>query len=175
MRSNTRELIAQLESFEWCANCGHLITKRADWVAATKLDEAKKSALSDEWLTFRLMVSNRMHRDASQVDHDRFAAWNTVVGEVHQAVTPLVDRVTRSWIGRGEPSKKERISIAWDVQGMCMEAEFADLLAPIFFLPRIFECYREGHMPCGWVGAMTDENWAGASTAPLPEGKLLVF
>lgn len=175
MRSTTRETIALLENIDWYGAYGDAIAQRVDWVAASTISEAKESALSDQWLSFRLMVSNRMHRQASQTNYDRFSKWNAVAVEIQQAVTPLVERVVRIWVDVRGPSKKERISVAWDIQGICMEAEFSDLLSPLFFQPRLLDCYESGHMPCGWLGPMVDERWAGASSEPLPEGKLLVF
>lgn len=175
MRRETCEILGQLESVPWCASCGQTFVPRADWVAVQSFAEAEKSSLSDGWIAFRLMISNRMHRDVSQSDYGRFSQWNAVSDVVQRAVTPLIERVTKAWVRKSEPSKKDRISLTWDIQGMCMEAEFSDLLPPLFFLPRLFECYKQGHRPCGWSGPMIDEKWAGASTAPLPDGKLLVF
>lgn len=175
MRSTTRDLIEELKALPWFASSGQDTVDVPTWILATSKSEAVASAEAPEWLKFRLMVSNRMHRDLSQLNYGRFTEWNGLAEHVQKLVTPVIDDAASRWAGAGKVTKAAKLSLAWDIQGMCMEAEFTDQMKPLFFVPQVLECYRSGRRPCGWLGPEIDERWAGASNDPLPAGKLLVF
>lgn len=174
MRQPTLELIGELSNLAWFDPSKKVGEDMPNWVVERSKSKADAAALSPEWLTFRLMISNRMRRDLSQLNYDRFTQWNELVREVQKLAAPVIERAAAKWAG-AKALKQVTVSLAWDIEGACIETEFADQMPPLFFVPRLLECYRAGRRPCGWVGPTIDERWAGASKDPVPAGKLLVF
>jgi hypothetical protein len=175
MRPPTLELIEELQRLQWFSQATRSSVPQPIWIVAASKSDAESSALSSDWLNFRLMLSNRMHRDLSLLNYERVSQWNRLAREIQKLATPIIERVSAEWAHGSKVTKEAKISFAWDIQGMCIETEFADQMPPLFFVPRILECYRAGRRPCGWIGPQIDERWAGASNDPLPAGKLLVF
>ena len=52
-------------------------------------------------------------------------------------------------------------TVQWDILGVCMEAEYADIFQPGFYASQAY-WYINGHFPCGWEGK-------------FPNGKLIVY
>jgi len=52
--------------------------------------------------------------------------------------------------------------VQWEILGVCMEAEYADVYPPGFYASQAY-WYVKGHFPCGWEGG------------EFPKGKLIIY
>ncbi len=81
--------------------------------------------------------------------------------EVKAITRPLVGRKIAAVTQQNELPEIFGIQVNYDIMGLCMEAEYADV-CPRGFFTSIGHWYLNGHFPCGWWGA-------------FPQGKLVVY
>ena len=92
---------------------------------------------------------------------DRFNQWNDVVGDVKPTVIAFVQRKIEAVVREHNLPKVFKDTVKWDVLGVCMEAEYADVYPPGYYASQAY-WYTKGHFPCGWKGK-------------FPEGKLIIY
>lgn len=87
--------------------------------------------------------------------------WNDLVVDIKRTTVPFVLRKIESVMHDKALPQKFHDVIQWDVVGVCMEAEYADVFPPGFYAVLGY-WYTKGHFPCGWEGE-------------FPGGRIIVF
>jgi hypothetical protein len=79
-----------------------------------------------------------------------------------KAITiPFVQHKIEAVVGQNNLPTVFENMVQWDILGVCLESEFADLYPPGFFTSNAY-WYTKGHFPCGWQG-------------DFPQGKLMIY
>ncbi|MBK8036243.1 MAG: hypothetical protein IPK22_03790 [Verrucomicrobiaceae bacterium] len=122
------------------------------------------------WDGHRLMLSNRLSYNLAQASYERLTSWNSFVTGIHPRVSEIATQLATKIT---DPKTNEITnSICQDLMDMCCEVEFADLVPPLFALPRVLPVYQAGRLPIDWEGPEIDTYWA-SSAKELPQGKIV--
>jgi len=186
MHPRTTATLEKLENADWFRCVGVKDTEKAIVVASWQ--EAIEHCSSVEWENLLLEASNQYCERLLERSRERYNQWNDVVAQLKLVTVPFVarkieavvrehnlpKRLTKNRHGRlGNLGKKpSRISflsaskvfedtVQWDILGVCMEAEYADVFPPAFYASQAY-WYVKGHFPCGWQG-------------DFPDGTLIVY
>ena len=81
--------------------------------------------------------------------------------EVKKITKPLAGRKIAAVVRENNLPNIFNIQVNYDITGLCMEAEYADVCPPGFFTC-IGYWSINGHFPCGWWGA-------------FPQGKIVIY
>ena len=169
MRSITNSFIGELQSIPWFLNVGEPTT--ADVARASSWSQALELAMTPEWESVQFQVRNCLCFCVNRTNYARFTHWNGLVQAINGLIDPIVQKHAKPIAQREELQKNFEDGVAWDLMMACIETEFSDVCAPIFFLNQVLPWYRKGHYPCGWEGPQLQPGWRG----PMPPGKLIVF
>jgi hypothetical protein len=82
---------------------------------------------------------------------DRYRQWNDVVEMLKPTTIPFVQRKIEATVKQHDLPKVFEDTVQWDILGVCMESEFADVYPPGFFASNAY-WYMKGHFPSGWQG-----------------------
>jgi hypothetical protein len=93
------------------------------------------------------------------------------VDEVKQVLKPLFARIRTLGSRLSLPEAGFYHQVTWDLVGIGMATEYADVYPPLFSVPVLVPWYRAGHFPCGWDGPILDTGWNGE----FPPYRLYVF
>lgn len=143
----------------------------ADWAACVK------SLIGNKWVNIGTTISNRVNNQATAARGANWASreWNGLIDKLNTAVEERIGSVVNSLIRR----KKLPKNLLYVVRGNFVRAalleEFPDPAA-CQWSDRMVHWYLQGHVPCGFTGAVP----AGKSTDPtilpdLSKGKLVVY
>ncbi len=160
MRQETRLMLRAMEDWPWFEHIGEPI-KDPRVIAVASWDEAIEPHRSYVWECLRLQVKNRISIVLNERDWHRAQRWNPMTDEVKQVMMPLFDRIRE--LG-SRLSLSENVfyhQVRWDLLGICMETEYADIFPPLFNVPVLAPWYQAGHFPCGWDGPVLDTRWNG--------------
>lgn len=106
-------------------------------------------------------ASNQYRERLIVASKERFRKWNEVAEEVRATVIPFVQRkIDAVRCDNNLPEVFEN-TVIWDIIHLCMEAEYADLIAPGYYASQAY-WYVKGHFPCGWSGT-------------FPNGMLIIY
>lgn len=122
------------------------------------------------WDGHRLMLSNRLSYKLALASYERLTSWNPFVTDLHPRMTEIATQLAINITD----SRAHEItnSICQDLMDMCGEVEFADLVPPLFALPRLLPIYQAGRLPVDWEGPAIDEIWS-SSAKELPQGQIV--
>jgi len=159
MHSRTIETLGRLETASWFSRVG--INEGSGVAVVTSWPQAIQHCNSDEWEDLLRVAMNQYREFIAHRSKERLHLWNGLVDEVKKITRPLVDRKTAAVIRENDLPKIFRIQVNYDITGICMEAEYADMCPPGFFTS-IGHWYINGHFPCGWRGV-------------FPQGKQVIY
>lgn len=160
MRDQTRAAIASLERLPWFKKVG--LPDAPKTLVLPSWSLAIEHCISLEWENFTLELQNQYCESLAVAAPARWARWNGLVGEVRDALVPIIHEAARSTALENElPDDFEEV-VFFDFVRVCMEVEYSDIRPPLFF-SGLAHYYARGHFPCGWVGG------------PYPKGKLIVY
>jgi hypothetical protein len=159
MHPRTIETLGRLESASWFSRVG--INEGPGVAVVMSWSQAIQHCDSDEWEDLEQEAMNQYREFIARHSKERLHLWNGTVDEVNKITRPLVDRKTAAIIRANSLPKIFKISVNYDITGVCMEAEYADMCPPGFFT-NINPWYINGHFPCGWWGE-------------FPQGKLVIY
>jgi hypothetical protein len=128
--------------------------------------EAIEYCTSEVWDNLQFEASNQYCERLIQRTPERFKVWNDVVRSVKTIAYDLADRKIERVMKEEKLPRGFQGCVRTDVQGMLIEAEYADVIQPGFSTAMGY-WYTTGHFPCGWVGETPD--------ALPPHGKLVVY
>jgi hypothetical protein len=86
----------------------------------------------------------------------------TIVREVKKFTEPLVERKIADVVREHNLPKIFADQVRFDIAGICVESECADVYPPSFFMSNGY-WYVNGHFPCGWRGDFP------------PQGQLVIY
>jgi hypothetical protein len=115
-----------------------------------------------DWENLCLEAANQYCERLFQRSREWFSTWNKVAADIRQPALDLVNRKVEPVMHEHSLPEIFRQSVAYDILGLCMEAEFADVCPPAFFAA-LSHWYERGHFPCGWEGGFP------------PKGKLVIY
>ena len=159
MHARTIATLEKLEKADWFTNVGV-----KDTTAATVLlswNEAIEYCSSVEWENLCLEAMNQYSAKLLEMSKDRYNQWNDVAVQLKSTTVPIVRRKIESVVRENNLPKVFEDTVQWDILGVCMEAEYADIFQPGFYASQAY-WYIKGHFPCGWEGE-------------FPKGKLIVY
>lgn len=159
MKTRTQETLRQLDQAVWFRNVGRKDTDAA--IVLASWDEAITSCASLEWENLCLEAVNQYTEKLVSRAKDRFQQWNTITRDVKAITVPLVRHKIRPVVEANMLPQVFEDTVQWDICGVAMEAEYADVYPPGFYVSQAY-WYVQGHFPCGWQGT-------------FPAGKLVIY
>jgi hypothetical protein len=159
MHSRTIAALGRLEDASWFSRIG--IHEGYDVGVVASWPEAIKHCDSSEWEDLQGEALNQYRECIARRSKQRLELWNATVDEVKKITKPFVADKIAAVVREHALPEIFRIQVIYDITGVCMEAEYADLCVPGFFT-NIGNWYVNGHFPCGWWGA-------------FPQGNLVIY
>ncbi|MBS0261988.1 MAG: hypothetical protein JSS02_08520 [Planctomycetes bacterium] len=159
MKPQTLATIEQLEKVEWFTKVGVKDAQKA--IVLSSWDEAIEHCSSIEWENLCLEACNQYRERLLERSKERLSQWNEIVDMVKATTIPLVQRKIETVVQQNNLPKVFENMVQWDMLGVCMESEFADVYPPGFYASQAY-WYVKGHFPCGWQGE-------------FPNGTLIVY
>jgi hypothetical protein len=148
LHPRTEATLQDLESANWFSSVGQPVS---GVIVVSSWSEAIKHCGSDEWEALTQEADNRYCVQLQKRAPERFQKWNEIVREVKLKTVPLVDRKIAKVVEENKLPKVFGDTVDWDILGVCMESEYADVFPPGFFAAQAY-WYVQGHFPCGWRG-----------------------
>ena len=159
MHPRTKATLSELEQSDWFASVGVKDTKAAIVLGSWK--QAIKHCASVSWQDLCLMAHNHLMARVSEKSVKRARKWNSIVRALKKHTMPLVRRKTEAVTKAHRLPRVFEDMVQWDILGVCIEAEYADLVPPAWSASQAY-WYVKGHFPCGWKGN-------------FPKGKLISY
>ncbi len=160
MHPRTIATLQRLEKSNWFSNVGVKDTEGST-IILSSWPEAIEHCSSIEWENVNLEGMNSYRERLVERSPERFRQWNDIVDEVRPASDALVQRKIETVVRQNSLPKVFENCVQWDILGVCMEAEFADVYPPGYYASQAY-WYTVGHFPCGWKGS-------------FPQGILIVY
>lgn len=136
-----------LATVEWFSRCGI--------ESDVSRESAIKSISSADWEEFTLERRNDITAHLATAHWNREHEWNKITKGVRGYTDAEVfPRMIEAATAQGFPDKVVR-QVQWDVCSFIQEEIYASWRVPRFF-NRLADIYREGHLPCGWIGEYPD-------------------
>jgi hypothetical protein len=159
MHSRTIATLDRLERASWFSRVG--INDGSGVAVVGTWSEAIYHCDSSAWEDLQGEALNQYREYIAGQSKDRLQLWNGLVDEVEKITRPLVGRKIAAVVRENNLPKIFSIQVNYDIIGVCMEAEYADVCPPGFFT-NIGDWYVKGHFPCGWWGV-------------FPQGNLVIY
>lgn len=163
MHPRTKATLEQLETANWFSLVGTMygITQPGKVIVLTSWQEAIEQCSTIEWENLCLEAQNQYRMRLLEKNKDRYLQWNDVVDMLKSTTIPFVQRKIEATVKQNDLPKVFEDTVQWDILGVCMESEFADVYPPGFFASNAY-WYMKGHFPCGWQGE-------------FPKGTLIIY
>lgn len=156
---------ASLRSLPWFERCGETAAFDVPFPSEPVYSWAAAMAACDSPAQEHasLEARNRLTSFLAARFPERDRRWNEITSEVKRGcITPLAEQVWKPFAQSHALGGSFLAAVEWQVLGALMEHEYRDCKGLPRFFSHLLEVYRDGHVPCGWVG-----QW--------PAGKLLFF
>jgi len=163
MHPRTKATLEQLETANWFSQVGTMygITQPGKVMVLTSWQEAIEQCSSIEWENLCLEAQNQYCERLCERSKERFNQWNEVAAMLKATTIPFVQRKIEAIVRQNNLPTVFENMVQWDILGVCMESEFADVYPPGFFASNAY-WYMKGHFPCGWQGE-------------FPKGTLIIY
>jgi|SRR6516225_7560022 hypothetical protein len=159
MHPKTLATLNKLEKAEWFSKLGVKDTDAA--IILSSWREAIEHCSSIEWENLNLEATNQYCQRLIERSKDRYAQWNNIVLELKKTTVPFVQRKIEAVVRENNLPKVFERTVQWDILGVCIEAEYADVYPPGYYASQAY-WYVKGHFPCGWEGQ-------------FPQGQLVIY
>jgi hypothetical protein len=159
MHRRTVAILNELRAIDWFTNIGKQDSGNVFYVESWT--EAVASCTGVAWESLCLEASNHYKTRLFERNRERFRSWNPLVREMEESTVPLVQQKTKDIVKANQLPEGFLHTVKWDILHLCMEAEYADVFPPGFFVSQAY-WYLKGHFPCGWEGI-------------FPDGRLMIF
>ncbi|WP_131989873.1 hypothetical protein [Chthoniobacter flavus] len=160
MNGRTIATLQDLEKAVWFSYVGVKDTTAA--IVVSSWPDAISYCSSVEWGDLCVEASNQFRERLLERSKERFEKWNEITLELKKATVPFVQRKIEAVVREHNLPKIFEDMVQWDILGVCMEAEYADVYPPGFYASHAY-WYVKGHFPCGWQGG------------PFPNGTLAIY
>lgn len=153
MHPRTKATLDQLETANWFSQVGTMygITQPNKVIVLASWQEAIEQCSSIEWENLCLEAQNQYCERLCKRSKERFNQWNEVAAMLKTTTIPFVQRKIEAVVRENNLPTVFEHTVQWDILGVCMESEFADVCPPGFFASNAY-WYMKGHFPCGWQG-----------------------
>jgi hypothetical protein len=159
MNRRTHEILDELQKAHWFSRVG---VPDADAVIVLRSwQQAITCCSSLEWENLRLEASGDNHVHVMDRSMERANKWNGIVDDLKKSLVPFVRRKIESVVREHKLPRVFETIIQWEILGVCIETEYADLGLPGFYA-NLASWYVKGHFPCGWQGV-------------FPQGTLIIY
>jgi hypothetical protein len=159
MHPKTLATLEELDGAEWFSRVGLKDTTAA--IVLSSWPEAIEHCKSIAWQNICIEASNQYRERLAERSKERYEKWNYVTAELKKVTIPFVRRKTETIVHEHNLPKVFVDMVQWDILGVCMEAEYADIHPPGYYASHAY-WYIKGHFPCGWDGN-------------FPNGKLIIY
>jgi hypothetical protein len=159
MHPRTAVTLERLDKAQWFSRVGVNDVRLA--IVLASWQEAIDHCSSDGWEDLCLEASNQYRERLAERSPERFTKWNEIVDELKSITIPFVRQKIEHVVRENNLPKVFEDMVQWDILGVCMEAEYADVYPPGFYAGLAF-WYDKGHFPCGWRG-------------PFPKGTIVIY
>jgi len=159
MNPRVEATLGQLEKSDWFARVG--VKDAAAAIVLSSWQEAIEHCSSIEWENLCLEASNQYRMRLLEKSQERYNQWNELVDQLKPVTEALVRRKIEAVVRENNLPKVFEDTVQWDILGVCMEAEYADVYPPGYYASQAY-WYVKGHFPCGWEG-------------DFPNGKIIIF
>jgi hypothetical protein len=149
MHPRTIATLDDLRNASWFSRVGVKDTDTA--IVLSSWQKAIAHCSTREWENLNLDASNTYCEHLVQRSPERFKMWNEIVVEVKKVIVPLVRQKIDNVVHENALPPAFEATVRWDILGVCMEAEYADVYKPGWFAAQAY-WYVNGHFPCGWDG-----------------------
>src|ERR1700733_5759382 len=153
MHLKTIVTLDRLEEAAWFSCVGIKDTDVA--IVLSSWQEAIDHCSSIEWENLCLEARNQYCERLVERSMERFRKWNETVDELKPIIIPFVKGKIEAVVRKHHLPKKFEDIVQWEILGVCMEAEYADVYPPGYYGSQAY-WYVKGHFPCGWQGAFTN-------------------
>ena len=163
MHPRTKAALEQLETANWFSQVGTMygVSQPEKIIMLSSWQEAVEQCSTIEWENLCLEAQNQYRMRLLEKNKDRYRQWNDVVEMLKPTTIPFVQRTIEATVKQHDLPKVFEVTVQWDILGVCMESEFADVYPPGFFASNAY-WYMKGHFPCGWQGE-------------FPKGTLIIY
>jgi len=159
MNPRVEATLGQLEKSDWFARVG--VKDAAAAIVLSSWREAIEHCSSIEWENLCMEASNQYRMRLLEKSQERYNQWNELVDQLKPVTEALVRRKIEAVVRENNLPKVFEDTVQWDILGVCMEAEYADVYPPGYYASQAY-WYVKGHFPCGWEG-------------DFPNGKIIIF
>jgi hypothetical protein len=163
MHPRTKATLEELETANWFSQVGTMygVKQSCEVIILASWQEAIEQCSSIEWENASLEAQNQYCERLGKRSTERFNQWNEVAVMLKAITIPFVQHKIEAVVGQNNLPTVFENMVQWDILGVCLESEFADLYPPGFFTSNAY-WYTKGHFPCGWQG-------------DFPQGKLMIY
>jgi hypothetical protein len=161
MHPRTIATLQELEEAHWFSRVG-IQQDSTTAIVVGSWPEAIEHCRSPEWEDLCLEAKNQYCERIAERSPERWSHWNEIAAEVRAIAIPFVERKIESTVRDNDLPEIFGVQVCADVLMLCMEAEYADIVAPGFFAANAY-WYVNGHFPCGWSGGFP------------PMGRLVIY
>jgi hypothetical protein len=153
MHPRTVATLNKLENAAWFSRVGIKDTNVA--IVLSSWHEAIEHCSSLEWENLCLEARNQYCERLVQRSPKLWDKWNDIVVEMKRFTEPLIERKIETVVRENNLPRVFRATVRWDILGVCMESEYADVVPPGYYASQAY-WYVKGHFPCGWQGNFPD-------------------
>ena len=150
MHGRTIATLEKLKNAPWFSNVGVHDTE-SKIIVLKSWQEAVEHCSLDQWNNLQMEASNRYRERLVERSKERFDHWNEIAVDLKKTTVPFVRRKVEPVVREHNLPKAVENAAQWDILGVCMEAEYADVYPPGFYAAQSY-WYVSGHFPCGWEG-----------------------
>jgi hypothetical protein len=159
MQLRTTATLEKLEKANWFDCVG--VKDATSAIVVPSWEEAIRYCSSLEWENLCLEASNQYRERLLERSKERYVQWNEIVDQLKPVTIPFVRRKIEGVVREHGLPKVFEDTVQWDILGVCMEAEYADVYQPGYYASQAY-WYVKGHFPCGWEGK-------------FPTGKIIIY
>jgi hypothetical protein len=149
MHQRTIATLDRLEQAVWFSRVGMRDIESA--IVLPSWHDAIEHCSSLEWQNICLEADNQYCVRLLKRSIERYREWNEIVIKLKQVVIPFVNNKIESVVRENNLPKAFENTVQWDILGVCIEAEYADVCPPGWSAGQAY-WYTKGHFPCGWQG-----------------------
>lgn len=159
LKPATEQMLDKLSAADWFVAVGQRLDAKVIHVASW--DEAIASCKAHGWECCQNEMLNLVRDGPCQKDRARYNQWNDIVRELKVRFMPIVNERCDRVVKANRLPKVFMDCVNWDVLGLLMECEYADLTDSRWF-HTLGDWFLRGRFPCGWDGE-------------FPRGRLIVY
>jgi hypothetical protein len=126
-----------------------------DWFSSVGSRDDAAAALSPDWEDFRLERRNDLTAIVAVRLQQRGSEWNKCARAFRQFFEQQLAPDISEHLSAARLPEALLSVVHWDIVSYMQELNYSDVRRPSFF-QSLWRVYRQGHLPCGWIGDYPD-------------------